>query len=154
MDTAKGWPKDSRACPLLYPFRPSSTNCSDPIDRLRQVIVTHKDLGANLKELERKFASQDGQIRTLFQAIRQLMAPQDRKLLAVWRSSQKKPLDYICLTIPAATPRGVFLKRGLTFVHIRHWRFPPKNSILRLASSNHKMSGPHIKFLRRPSEIL
>jgi len=43
--------------------------------RLRQVIVTHKDLEANLKELERKFASQDGQIRTLFQAIRHLMAP-------------------------------------------------------------------------------
>lgn len=116
--------------------------------------MTHKDLGANLKELERKFVSQDGQIRTLLQAFRQLMAPQDRKLLAVWRSSQKKPLDYICLLIPAATPRGVFLKRGLIFVHIRHWRFPPKNSILRLASSNHKMSGPHIKFLRRPSEIL
>ena len=47
--------------------------------RLRQVIATHKDLEANLKELERKFASQDGQIRTLFQAIRQLMAPQDKK---------------------------------------------------------------------------
>ena len=47
--------------------------------RLRQVIVTHKDLESKLKELERKFASQDGQIRTLFQAIRQLMAPPDKK---------------------------------------------------------------------------
>ena len=47
--------------------------------RLRQVIATHKDLEAKLRVIERKFASQDGQIKTLFQAIRQLMVPQDKK---------------------------------------------------------------------------
>jgi len=43
--------------------------------RLRQMIITHKELAANLRELERKVADQDGDIKSLFQAIRQLMTP-------------------------------------------------------------------------------
>ena len=43
--------------------------------RLRQMIITHKELAAKLRELERKVAEQDGDIRSLFQAIRQLMTP-------------------------------------------------------------------------------
>ena len=62
--------------------------------RLRQVIVTHKDLEANLKELERKFASQDGQIRTLFQAIRQLMAPPDKKRRGIGFLVKEKAAKY------------------------------------------------------------
>jgi hypothetical protein len=43
--------------------------------RLRHVVTTHKELAAKLVELERTVASHDGDIRTLFDAIRQLMEP-------------------------------------------------------------------------------
>jgi len=43
--------------------------------QLRGLAVTHKELSAKLKELERKVASHDGHIRSLFEAIRQLMTP-------------------------------------------------------------------------------
>lgn len=43
--------------------------------RLRQMIITHKELAAKLRELERKVSEHDGDIRSLFQAIRQLMTP-------------------------------------------------------------------------------
>ena len=43
--------------------------------RLRQMIETHKDLAMKLAELERKIKRQDEHIRTIFEAIKQLMAP-------------------------------------------------------------------------------
>ena len=43
--------------------------------RLRQMIATHKDIVAKLVELEHKVASHDTHIRSLFDAIRQLMKP-------------------------------------------------------------------------------
>ena len=43
--------------------------------RLRHVLSTNKELAQKLAELERKLESHDGQIRTLFEAIRQLMTP-------------------------------------------------------------------------------
>ncbi len=43
--------------------------------RLRQMIGTHKEMAAKLAELERKVASHGGNIKALFEAIRQLMAP-------------------------------------------------------------------------------
>ena len=43
--------------------------------QLRELAVTHKELSAKLKELERKVASHDGHIQSLFEAIRQLMSP-------------------------------------------------------------------------------
>lgn len=47
--------------------------------RLRQVLSTNKDLAHKLAELERKLESHDGHIRSLFEAIRQLMAPTETK---------------------------------------------------------------------------
>lgn len=41
--------------------------------RMRQVLAAHKDIAAKLTELERKVAGHDGHIRSLFEAIRQLM---------------------------------------------------------------------------------
>ena len=41
--------------------------------RLRHIVTTHKELAAKLLELERTVASHDGDIKTLFDAIRQLM---------------------------------------------------------------------------------
>jgi len=43
--------------------------------RLRGVLSGHKELTDKLDELERKLSAHDENIRTLFQAIRQLMAP-------------------------------------------------------------------------------
>lgn len=41
--------------------------------QLRELAATHKELAAKLTELERKVAGHDGHIRSLFEAIRQLM---------------------------------------------------------------------------------
>jgi hypothetical protein len=43
--------------------------------RLREVISSNKDLAQKLDALERKFAGHDVHIRSLFEAIRQLMKP-------------------------------------------------------------------------------
>jgi len=42
---------------------------------LRQTLAAHKELAAKLAELERRIEKHDESIRTLFEAIRQLMAP-------------------------------------------------------------------------------
>lgn len=47
--------------------------------RLRQVLASNKELANKLAELERKLESQDGHIRSLFDAIRQLMTPPEPK---------------------------------------------------------------------------
>jgi hypothetical protein len=43
--------------------------------RLRKMILSNKDLAQKLDALERKVAGHDVHIRTLFEAIRQLMKP-------------------------------------------------------------------------------
>jgi hypothetical protein len=43
--------------------------------RLRQMVGAHKEMAAKLAELERKVASHDGNIKDLFEAIRQLITP-------------------------------------------------------------------------------
>src|SRR5713226_4922774 len=47
--------------------------------RLRQMLATNKGLAAKLAELERKVASHDTHIQSLFDAIRELMTPIDPK---------------------------------------------------------------------------
>lgn len=47
--------------------------------RLREMILSNKDLARKLDALERKFESHDVHIRSLFEAIRQLMAPPEPK---------------------------------------------------------------------------
>jgi hypothetical protein len=47
--------------------------------RLRRVLSTHRQLAQKLAELERKLESHDEHIRTLFDAIRELMAPPSPK---------------------------------------------------------------------------
>jgi hypothetical protein len=42
--------------------------------RLREILLTHKDLARKLEELEKKY---DEQFRAVFEAIRQLMAPSE-----------------------------------------------------------------------------
>ncbi|MBI5057562.1 MAG: ORF6N domain-containing protein [Nitrospirae bacterium] len=43
--------------------------------KLRQLLSTHKELAHKLIELERKIENHDEEIHTIFEAIRQLMAP-------------------------------------------------------------------------------
>jgi hypothetical protein len=44
--------------------------------KLREVIATHKELAHMIAELERKYQKHDSQIQAVFDAIRQLLAPQ------------------------------------------------------------------------------
>jgi len=46
--------------------------------KLRQIISTHKELANKLKELERKIEKHDIEIRSIFEAIRQLMIPPEQ----------------------------------------------------------------------------
>ena len=43
--------------------------------KLREILATHRELAQKLMELERKLEGHDHQIRSIFQAIRQLMEP-------------------------------------------------------------------------------
>ena len=45
--------------------------------KLRQLVLTHKDLAGKLDQLERKVSGHDDTIRQLVAAIHQLMAPPD-----------------------------------------------------------------------------
>lgn len=47
--------------------------------RLREMLGTHKELARKFEELERHVRDHDGHIQTLFEAIRQLMAPPPSK---------------------------------------------------------------------------
>lgn len=47
--------------------------------KLRELLSTHKNLAKKLEELERKYESHDKQIKAVFDAIRQLMAPPEKK---------------------------------------------------------------------------
>ena len=47
--------------------------------KLRELVGAHKELAGKLAELERRVASHDGHITSLFDAIRQLMKPQASK---------------------------------------------------------------------------
>ena len=47
--------------------------------KLREILSTHKELAHKLTQLERKIESHDKDIRTIFEAIRQLMATPEKK---------------------------------------------------------------------------
>ncbi len=47
--------------------------------RIREMLSMHKEVSRKLSELEKKVEGHNEHIRALFQAIRQLMAPQDKK---------------------------------------------------------------------------
>lgn len=46
--------------------------------KLRETLTLHKDLAKKLEELERKIIHHDAQIQSVFDAIRQLMAPPEK----------------------------------------------------------------------------
>ena len=46
--------------------------------RLREIFTEHKELAHKLEELERKYETHDRQIHSVFEAIRQLMTPEQK----------------------------------------------------------------------------
>jgi hypothetical protein len=60
--------------------------------KLREMLATHKELARKLTELEARLAGHDEQIQTIFEAIRQLMAPPDRPPKKIgFEVSEKSP---------------------------------------------------------------
>ena len=47
--------------------------------RLRKMLAKHKELALKLSDLEQRLEKHDDHIQTIFEAIRQMMAPSDKK---------------------------------------------------------------------------
>jgi DNA-binding transcriptional MerR regulator len=62
--------------------------------RLRRILSSNKELARKLEELERKIGAHDQQIQTIFQAIRQLMAPPEQKKRKMGFLVEEKPARY------------------------------------------------------------
>ncbi len=46
--------------------------------KIREILSTHKELAYKLEQLERKIEKHDEEIKTIFEAIRQLMTPPEK----------------------------------------------------------------------------
>src|SRR5437867_7598339 len=62
--------------------------------RLREALSLHKDLAHKLAELERKIEGHDAAIRSLFEAIRQLMAPPHEPRKEIGFHFKEEPVPY------------------------------------------------------------
>jgi uncharacterized coiled-coil protein SlyX len=62
--------------------------------RLREAIASKEEFARRLDELEKRIASHDESIRTLFQAIRQLMAAPERPLKKIGFQLREKRAAY------------------------------------------------------------
>ncbi len=62
--------------------------------RLREVLATHKELARKLAELEQNLESHDQQIRTIFEAIRQLMTPSESTKRKIGFEVKEPPAKY------------------------------------------------------------
>ncbi|MEE8431539.1 MAG: hypothetical protein V3S16_09835 [Candidatus Desulfatibia sp.] len=58
--------------------------------RLREMPATHKELAGKLLELEQRLEKHDDHIQTIFEAIRQMMEPPDKKTKRKSDTQQKK----------------------------------------------------------------
>jgi hypothetical protein len=62
--------------------------------RLREVLATHKALAGKLADLERKVAAHDQHIRSLFEAIHQLMTPTEPNKLKIGFVVKERSASY------------------------------------------------------------
>ena len=62
--------------------------------KLRELLVTHKDLGHKLDEIERKIERHDEEISSIFQAIRNLMAPPEKPKRKIGFDLKEKQARY------------------------------------------------------------
>lgn len=69
--------------------------------KLREILLTHKELAQKLAELEQKISIHDSDIQTLFDAIRQLMKPVEKP---------KRPIGFI-VSEPKTTYKVIRRKR-------------------------------------------
>ena len=62
--------------------------------RLRQFLATHKELAEKLIDLERKVGTHDEQIQAIFEAIREIMAPPEKKRRKIGFLVEEKAARY------------------------------------------------------------
>jgi len=62
--------------------------------QLRKMIDSHAELSRKLSDLERKLGDHDEQIQAIFEAIRQLMAPPDKKVKKIGFTAREKQKAY------------------------------------------------------------
>ncbi|MGB2929228.1 MAG: ORF6N domain-containing protein [Desulfobacterales bacterium] len=63
--------------------------------QLRKMIDSHAELSRKLSDLERKLGDHDEQIQAIFEAIRQLMAPPDKKKRKIGYTVKEKQKAYV-----------------------------------------------------------
>ena len=62
--------------------------------QLRKTLDSHVELARKLADLEKRFESHDEQIQAIFEAIRQLMAPPDKKVKKIGFTVKEKQKAY------------------------------------------------------------
>ena len=62
--------------------------------QLRKTLDSHTELARKLADLEKRFESHDEQIQVIFEAIRQLMAPPDKKVKKIGYTVKEKQKAY------------------------------------------------------------
>lgn len=88
--------------------------------RLRETLALNKDLAQKFAELERKIEGHDASIRTLFDAIRQLMAPPDPPRRQIGFSVRESSARYRARSTPRnRRRRGLCIPIGKVPDHAR-----------------------------------
>ena len=62
--------------------------------KLRDLVHAHKEIASRLQELEQKFGSHDIQIRSIFEAIRELMKPPEKPKKPIGFQVKEHPPKY------------------------------------------------------------
>ena len=62
--------------------------------QLRKTLDSHAELARKLSDLEKRFQNHDEQIQAIFEAIRQLMAPPDKKVKKIGFTAREKQKAY------------------------------------------------------------
>jgi len=63
--------------------------------KLREILSTHRDLAQKLEELERKYETHDRQIKSIFEAIRQLMLPPEKPKRQIGFKIEEPKMKYV-----------------------------------------------------------
>jgi hypothetical protein len=63
--------------------------------KLRDILATHKELVHKLEELERKYETHDKQIKSIFDAIRQLMLPPEKPKRQIGFKVEEPKVKYV-----------------------------------------------------------
>lgn len=63
--------------------------------KLREILSTHRDLAQKLEALERKYETHDGQIKSIFEAIRQLMLPPEKPKRQIGFKVEEPKVKYV-----------------------------------------------------------